>query len=1088
VIELTLNGITCKANDGDTLLECIHREGINIPTLCYHKALIPYGACRLCLVEIEQEGRGSSVQASCTYPVTDGITVRTETARVIKARKMMAELLLARCPESEHIQRIAHDLGVKESRIKAKNDDCVYCGLCVRICQERMGRAAIGFSGRGLRKKLEAPFGKHNPVCWMCGACNVICPVGKTVSTLTSKNSPNPIPDSYNCGIDTRPAIHILYPQAVPHTPFIDEEMCIHLKHDSCKICHDLCEADAIDYTQNEQTTKLNVGAVVLSPGFDIYDANKSPDLGYGQYPNVVTSLEFERILSASGPYTGEVLRPSDKRKPDKIAFIQCVGSRDHERDFCSSVCCMYATKEAIIAKEHAGADLECDIYFMDVRAHGKGFDEYYQRAQELGVQYIRCRVPAVDEVTERNNLIITYLTEDDKKKQREYDLVVLSVGMEAPGSAKAIASVFDIALDENNFCQTSVFNPVETTRSGVFVSGPFSEPKDIPETVMQASGASSKVLSLLKDAKGSLIVPKVYPPETDVHDEEPRIGVFVCHCGSNIGGVVNVPEVTEYARTLPDVVHTENNLYTCSNDTQELIKEAIVEHNLNRVVVASCTPRTHEPLFRNTIREAGLNQYLFEMANIRDQCSWVHMHEPEKATVKSKDLVRMAIAKARLLEPLQKRSLPVTKDALVIGGGLSGMTSAIELANQGYDVYLVEKEEELGGNLRHIHYLFNGEKPQEELAKIVDQIHENDKIHVFTGATISTIEGSVGNFKTSISSIEERTIIQHGVVIVATGANEYIPTEYSYKQDDRILTQLELEKRLSSSNGTPSFLNKDKPETIVMIQCVGSRTEERPYCSRICCSESIKNALKLKERSPETNIYILYRDIRTYGFRESHYTEARKNGVIFIRYDEDDKPAVTSNGSALNIEVFDQTLRVPIEISADYVVLSAGIVPNEENDTIAKLLKVPLNSDGFFLEAHMKLRPVDFATDGVFLCGLAHSAKAIDESIIQAQAAASRAATILSRDYIELEATISEVIEENCDGCAYCIEPCPYDAVTLIEYMRKGDVKKVVEVNESACKGCGGCQATCPKEGIIVRGFKLEQIAAQVDAVLGEA
>ncbi len=1086
MIQLNINGNKFEFPEGKTLLESIESVGLSVPKLCHHKALLPYGACRLCLVEIHQEGRKPVVQASCSYPVIEGLSVFTDTDRVKRARKIVAELLLARCPDSENIRRIAFDMGVGEPRIKKKFDDCVYCGLCVRICEERMGRNAVGFSGRGPGKKVEPPFGKQNEMCWTCGACNFICPVGKKVSDLTSMNVPIPIPDPFNLGLDSKPAIHILYPQAVPNTPMIDKEKCIYLKYEECKICETVCEAKAINYEQEEEKIELNVGAIVLSPGFELFDPKIKPELGYGLFPNVITSLEFERILNASGPFSGHVLRPSDRQKPKRIAFLQCVGSRDCDRDYCSSVCCMYATKEALIAKEHVGGNLECDIFFMDIRAHGKGFDEYYQRAINNGVNYIRCRVPAVEEIPYTNNLLIKYLTEDDKKVSREYDLVVLSVGILPPKSAINIAEKFGIELNEFNFCKTSIFHPTESSRDGIYVAGPFTEPKDIPETVMQASGAASRVLSLLCDVRGSLIAEKEYPPEIDVAGQKPRIGVFVCHCGTNIAGVVNVPDVVEYAKKLPDVVFADNNLYTCSNDTQEIIKEKIKEYGLNKVVVASCTPRTHEPLFRNTIREAGLNPYLFEMANIRDQCSWVHMFEPEKATEKSKDLVRIAVAKARLLEPLQKSSIAVTKAALVIGGGLSGMTSSLALANQGFDVHLVEKEKELGGNLRHIKYLLNGEKPQEELERIVQDVKSNDKINLYTEAEIKSLEGSVGNFKTKIATNGNEKEFEHGVVIVATGAKEYQPKEYLYNQDERVMTHLELEQRLAEGGEWLAADRKQPPKTFVIIQCVGSRDKERPYCSRICCSESIKNALKIKQLSPKTNVYILYRDIRTYGFRESYYTKARQQGVMFIRYDEDKKPEVSRNGNGLHVEVFDQTLRIPIEISADFVVLAAGVVPNEGNKSIGQFLKVPLTSDQFFLEAHMKLRPIDFATDGVFLCGLAHSAKAIEESIIQAQAAASRAATILSKDFVELEANISQVIDENCDGCAFCIEPCPFKAITLIEFMRNGSIKKTVEVNESACKGCGGCQATCPKKGIIVRGFKLEQIYAQVNAVLG--
>ncbi len=547
----------------------------------------------------------------------------------------------------------------------------------------------------------------------------------------------------------------------------------------------------------------------------------------------------------------------------------------------------------------------------------------------------------------------------------------------------------------------------------------------------------------------------------------------------------MKVPDVVEYAKTLPNVVYAESNLYTCSNDTQERIKEKIKEHQLNRVVVASCTPRTHEPLFRNTIREAGLNPYLFEMANIRDQCSWVHMGEFEKATIKSMDLVRMAVAKARLLEPLQRLSVPIVKSALVIGGGLSGMTSALEIANQGFDVYLVEREKEIGGNLRHIHYLLNGEKPQQELKTLIAKLKENDRIHLFTEAKIETIEGSIGNFRTKIAINGDSREIEHGSVIVATGAKEYNPTEYLYGQHERVLTQLELEQRLVAGDGLLKSMGGNS-RTVVMIQCVGSRDDERPYCSRLCCTHAVKNALKLKDLSPTTNVYVLYRDIRTYGFKESYYTEARQKGVVFIRYDKDQKPRVSKNHDGLMVDVYDQTLGIPVEIAADLVVLSTGVVPHEDNKTIAQLLKVPINSEGFFLEAHMKLRPVDFATDGVFLAGLAHYPKTIEESIIQAQAASAKAATILSKERIELEGNISQVVDENCDGCAYCVDPCPYKAITLLEYMREGAIKKTVEVNETVCKGCGCCQATCPKKGIFVRGFKLEQIGAQVDAALG--
>jgi heterodisulfide reductase subunit A len=1082
---LSINDARVKVPEGAKLLQAIEAAGDRVPTLCHHKALTPYGACRLCIVEIHAPGRPPAIQASCSYPALEGIRVFTHTERVIRARRIVAELLLARCPDADAVQRIAAELGVHDSRISKKHDDCIYCGLCVRMCEERMGRAAIGFSGRGPRKKLEPPFGKHNPVCWTCGACNSVCPTGKRVSALTSANALVPIPNPYNLGLDSKAAISILYPQAVPNKPVIDAKSCIHMRFGDCGICQEVCEAKAIDFEQKEETLELQVGAIVLSPGYEAYDARAKKELGYGRFENVITALEFERILSPSGPYSGHVLRPSDKQEPKRIAFIQCVGSRDCERDYCSSVCCMYATKEAIIAKEHLGADLQCDIFFMDLRAFGKGFEQYYLRAKDLGVRYIRCRVPIVEENPATRTLTIKYLAENDKKVQQEYDLVVLSVGIQPPKEAATLAERFGFALNPFNFCSTSEFRPTETSREGIFVAGPFSEPKDIPETVVQASAAAAGVQSLLKDVRGQLIAPKIYPPERDTSGEEPRIGVFVCHCGTNIAGVVNVPAVVQYARTLPNVVYAENNLYTCANDTQERIKEKLSEHGLNRVVVASCTPRTHEALFRNTIREAGLNPYLFEMANIRDQCSWVHMHEPEKATEKAKDLLRMAVAKARLHEPLRTRSLEIKKACLVIGGGLSGMTAALALARQGYDAYLVEKEKDLGGRLRQVRYLLNGEKPQEELRRLIQQIEQNGKIHVFTGAIVAEIKGSIGDFRTKISARGETTEITHGTVVVATGAAEYRPTEYLYGQHPDIVTQWELEQRLAADAAFLAADGKGRPKSVVMIQCVGSRERSRPYCSRVCCAEAIKNALKIKTLSPKTHVYILYRDIRTYGFNESYYTQARQKGVVFARYDEDRKPEVSGNGEGLRVSVFDPTLGMTVLIPADLVALSVATVPNPGNKELAQLLKVPLGEDGFFLEAHRKLRPIDFATDGIFLCGGAHSPMALREAVAQATAAAARAGTILSRDTIDLEPTISHVIEEKCDGCAYCVDPCPFKAITLVEYPVNGETKRRVQVNEAICKGCGTCQATCPKGAIFVWHFRPQQLQAEIHAAL---
>jgi len=860
-----------------------------------------------------------------------------------------------------------------------------------------------------------------------------------------------------------------------------------------CLKCVETCEAKAINHEMERETIlTLNSGAIILAPGYELFDPDLKQEFGYGRYPNVISSLQFERILSASGPFMGKVLRPSDQKPPKKIAFIQCVGSREVDRNYCSSVCCMYATKEAIIAKEHE-PELDCHIFFIDLRAFSKGFDQYYERAKELGVKYTRCRPSAVKEVPATKNLLVQYQTEDGALKTDEFDIVVLSSGLCPPPEVEKLSKTFGIDLNAHHFCKTTKFAPVETNKSGIYTCGPFTEPKDIPETVMQSCGAAAKAMALLTEVRGTMVVHREYPPEIDVTGQEPRIGVFVCHCGKNIGGVANVPSIVEYAKTLPNVVYAEDNLYTCSADTQVRIKEKIKEHNLNRVVVASCTPRTHEPLFRDTIREAGLNPYLFEMANIRDQNTWVHMHEPREATRKAKDLVRIALAKSRLLEPLQKRSLAISHDALVIGGGLSGMTASLELTQQGFTVYLVEKGKELGGNLKKLHYLLEDNyKPQEELKALIEKVKTTKKIQVYLEAEIKEVAGSMGNFKTTLTGFNGNPPqeIKHGIIIVATGAQEYKPKEYLYGEDPRVLTQLELEDKIAHNEllrtpNLPSRQAGSQLQTVVMIQCVGSRNKERPYCSRLCCADAIKNALKIKQLKPDTSIYVLYRDIRAYGFREEYYRKAREAGVIFIKYNDNDNPVVSKGNDHLSVLVNDPILNRSVMLNADILVLSAAIIPPPDNEDLSKKLKVPLNQDKFFLEAHMKLRPVDFATDGIFLCGLTHYPKEVDESIAQACAAVSRATTILAQEQVELDAIVSQVIDENCDGCAYCIDPCPYHALTLIEYARDGSIKKTVDRDLALCKGCGVCQATCPKGGIVVNNFKLPQLLAMVGAAL---
>ncbi len=844
-----------------------------------------------------------------------------------------------------------------------------------------------------------------------------------------------------------------------------------------CYQCVKACLAEAIVHDQKPVEREIRVGSVILCPGTDVFDTAPYEDVYHHQsHPNVMTSLEFERILSASGPTLGHLVRQSDGKEPKKIAWLQCVGSRDNNHcgnGYCSAMCCMYAIKEAVIAKDHSGTDLDTAIFYMDMRTFGKDYEKYYNRAkEEHGVRFVRSRVHTIDPIPDSDDLEISYSDEEGVIHHEIFDLVVLSVGIQISQDTIDLSERLGLALDKYNFALTHPFTPVNTSREGVYACGIFQGPKDIPGSVTEASAAACAAEITLSKARDQDTRSLEIPPEIDVAGETPRIGVFVCNCGINISGVVDVPAVTEYASRLPFVTIADQNLFSCSQDTQDKIKEVIKENRLNRVVVASCTPRTHEPLFQETLQACGLNKYLFEMANIRDQNSWVHGDHPEAATEKAKDLVRMAVARASLLHPLQERSIPVNKRALIIGGGVAGMNAALGLADQGFETVIVEKEPQLGGLSSNLTTTIEGADIQRYLMELVEKVTQHEKIQVLTESLIVGFSGFKGNFTTEIMvgpGLYERKI-DHGIVILATGAREYTPKEYLYGEDHRVMTQIALGKRLDLKGA--SDLNR-----VVMIQCVGSRNEENPNCSRICCQSAVKNALHIKELNPDADIYVLYRDMRMYGLLEDYYTEARRQGIIFCRFDPDGPPQVEATDEGILVTFKDHVLQRDIQVCADRLVLSAGMVA-EDTDELASILKLPRNEDGYFIEAHVKLRPVDVANEGVFLCGTAHGPKLISEAVSQALAASSRAATFLSQTEIRLSAVTAKVDQERCAACLICVRACPYGVPKINE-------EGVSEIDEALCHGCGICAAECPAKAIELNWYEDEQIMAKVDALL---
>ncbi len=932
--------------------------------------------------------------------------------------------------------------------------------------------------------------------CTNCGLCAEVCPVEK--------------PREFEAGLSKRKAAYKIAPRAIPNSYVLDRgPYC-----DGCNRCEQVCPTHAISLNASPVDETAHVNSIILAIGNQLYDAHLSEEFGYGRFANVLTSMEFERLASRAGPTEGAITRPSDGAVPKKIAWLQCIGSRDQNHTYCSSICCMYATKQAIFARERI-PEVESRIFLMDERAFNKDYRDYMDKAHEqYGLGVTRCRVSSIKEDLKTRSLNLQVVGEDGRVHQETYDMVVLSLGMEPPAQASVLARKLGVSLTESGFCETQPFAPLNTSRPGVYACGAISAPKEIAESLIEASGAAAQVMRSLPGQLGHPSAIREYPflardadlpPERDVTGEALRTGVFVCDCGGAISQFVDTDAVVRTASDLPGVSKAERVNFLCLSEGQARIRLSLAKGEINRVVVAACSHRTHEPLFQRVVREGGLNSYLLDQANIREQCAWVHRKDREAATRKAKEMVRMSVGRAATLLPAHKETLKPTQRTLIIGGGVSGMSAALAIADSGYEAVLVEREKTLGGNLKNLHFTVQGEDPQRLLRDLTERVQKSKRIQVYTNSRVVEHTGRVGEFTSTVEtcagngSAPNRITIQHGATVVATGAQEQKGTQYGLGLDSRVMTQQQFEALLAQSPDKVATL-----KNVVFIQCV--REPGTPqYCSRVCCTTTMKNALRIKALNPDCRVVVLYKDIVTYGLREQYYTEARKQGVLFVRYNDASKPKVefqNERGESqewntiprehsplgrIQVRAQEPALNEELVFEPDLLVLSTAITPSDGTRDLAAILQVPVNAEGFLLEAHVKMRPTDFVEEGAFVAGMAQYPKFIEDSIAHALSASAHAITLMSQAPMYIGGTIAVVNSDKCVGCLTCVRVCPYEVPRIDpERIGNGGIRGAAWIDPARCQGCGTCTGECPATAIQLVNYRDEQMMLRESAGLG--